>query len=258
MSRRRGSLRRVSNPVIDLNADLGEGGPADRELLELVTSASVACGFHAGDPLLMLHTAQRATAAGVVVGAHPSYDDREGFGRRDRDVDPESLHAQLVYQLGALEAVAHAAGTRVRFVKPHGALYNRAAADTALADVVIRAVGDAGPYALLALAGSPIVGRARAAGLTVHEEGFADRAYAPDGTLLPRSVPGAVIEATDQVVEQALALALGTGVRGADGRRVHVTATSICVHGDTPGALELARSVRSALAGAGVTVRSFA
>ena len=248
----------MSNPVIDLNADLGEGGPADRELLEVVTSASVACGFHAGDPGLMLHTAERAAAAGVVVGAHPSYDDREGFGRRPRDVDPRSLHALLLYQIGALEALARAAGTAVRYVKPHGALYNRAAADPAVADVVIGAVSAAGHHPLLALAGSPMVERARSAGLTVHEEGFADRAYAPDGTLVPRSERGAVIEEPGKVAEQALALALGTGVPVAGGRRVRLAAASICVHGDTPGALEQARAVRSALTGAGVTVRPFA
>lgn len=247
----------MAGAVIDLNADLGEGGPADDELLGVVSSASVACGFHAGNPLVMLRTVRRAAELGVAVGAHPSYDDREGFGRRDPGVEPARLHADLVYQLGAIRALAGAAGAAVRFVKPHGALYNRAAADPAVADVVIAAVRDAGGLPLVALAGSPLVERARVGGLEVHGEAFADRAYRPDGTLVPRGEPGAVIEDMEGVVRQALDLALGRGVTALGGGRVEVTATSLCVHGDTPGALELARAVRSALEGAGVAVRPF-
>ena len=252
----------AGEPVVDLNADLGEGGPADGSLLEVVTSASVACGFHAGDPLLMRRTVRAAAARGVVVGAHPSYRDRDGFGRRDMEVPPAQLGADLAYQIGALCGVAAPEGVAVRFVKPHGALYNRAAADPAVADVVIGAVLGAtvggAPLSLLARAGAPIVPRARAAGLTVHEEGFADRAYGPDGALLPRSAPGAVIEDAERVVEQAVGLALGTGVRTPEGAPVDVAAASICVHGDTPGAVGLARAVRAALEEAGVAVRAFA
>ena len=248
----------VARRSIDLNADLGEGGPVDAELMAVVSSASVACGFHAGDPHAILDTLGRAARAGIVVGAHPSYADREGFGRRDLDVDPAAVHAGVVYQIGALAALARAAGTEVRYVKPHGALYNRAARDAEVARAVVRAVQHVGPLPLLALAGSVLVGEARAAGLEVHEEGFADRAYGPDGSLVPRSEPGAVIEALPSVVEQALGLALGSGVAAAGGGTVRVSVSSICVHGDTPGALELARAVRAALADAGVGVRPFA
>lgn len=235
---------------IDLNADLGEGGPVDTELMAIVTSASVTCGFHAGRPADILQTLRRAAAAGVVVGAHPSYADREGFGRRDLDVAADDVRAGVVYQIGALDALARVAGTAVRYVKPHGALYNRAAWDPEVADALIRAVVDTGPRPLLALAGSTLVRRARAAGLEVHEEGFADRSYAPDGSLLSRSQPGAVIETVPEVVEQARALALGRGSG--------VPLSSICVHGDTPGALELVRAVRDALVEADVALRPFA
>lgn len=247
----------MPGPVIDLNADLGEGGPADDDLLGVVSSASVACGFHAGHPLLMLRTVRRAAELGVAVGAHPSYDDRAGFGRRDVDVEPDRLHADLVYQLGAIRALAASAGATVRFVKPHGALYNRAAGDPAVAEVVIAAVRDTGGLPLVALAGSPLLRWAGTAGLEVHGEAFADRAYRSDGTLVPRGEPGAVIEVTGAVVGQALDLALGRGVAAVGGGRVEVAATSLCLHGDTPGALRLARAVRAALEGAGVAVRPF-
>lgn len=252
------AFRGVAAPTIDLNADLGEGGPADDDLLALVTSASVACGFHAGDPVGILETLRRAAQAGVVVGAHPAYADREGFGRREVDVDPAAVRAGIVYQIGALDALARAAGTTVRYVKPHGALYNRAAWDRAVAEPLIRAVLDTGARPLLALAGSALVGWARAAGLQVHEEGFADRAYMADGTLVPRSDPGALIESVPAAVEQALALARGAAVRAAGGRTASIAASSICVHGDTPGAVGLARMVRTALEEAGVAVGPFA
>jgi UPF0271 protein len=248
----------VAAPTIDLNADLGEGGPADDDLMALVSSASVACGFHAGDPGRILETLRRAAEAGVAVGAHPSHADREGFGRRDLDVDPAVVHAGVAYQIGALDALARIAGTNVRYVKPHGALYNRAAWDHEVAEALIRAVLDTGARPLLALAGSPLVDWGRAAGLEVHEEGFADRAYGPDGTLVPRSEPGALIGSVRAAVEQALALALGGGVRAAGGQTVPVAASSICVHGDTPGAVGLARSVRAALVEAGVAIGPFA
>jgi UPF0271 protein len=249
----------VAPPTIDLNADLGEGGPADYELMEVVTSASVACGFHAGDPAGILATLRRAAGAGVVVGAHPSYADREGFGRREMEVDPAAVRAGVVYQIGALDALADAAGTAVRYVKPHGALYNRAAADRPVAEALIGAVLDTGGRPLLALAGSALVGWARSAGLEVHEEGFADRAYRPDGRLVPRSEPGAVVGSA-AAVQQALALAgaVGGGVPAAGGGAVRVAPASICVHGDTPGALGMAREVRAALERAGVVVRPFA
>jgi 5-oxoprolinase (ATP-hydrolysing) subunit A len=253
-----GAFRGVAPRTVDLNADLGEGGPVDDEVMAVVTSASVACGFHAGGPLALLQTLRTAGRAGVVVGAHPSHADREGFGRRDLEVDPAAVHAGVVYQIGALDALARAAGTVVRYVKPHGALYNRAAWDPEMADALVRAVLDTGARPLLALAGSRLVSTARQAGLDVHEEGFADRAYAVDGSLVPRSEPGAVIESVPAVVEQALALAAGNGVPAAGGGSARVAASSICVHGDTPGALVLARTVRTALEDAGIAIRPFA
>lgn len=252
------AFRGVAAPTIDLNADLGEGGPNDDELMAVVSSASLACGFHAGDPVRILQTLRLAVEAGVAVGAHPSYADREGFGRRDLDVDPAAVHAGVAYQIGALDALARAAGTMVRYVKPHGALYNRAGRDPEVAEALIRAVLDTGPRPLLAPAGSGLVGWARAAGLEVHEEGFADRAYGPDGSLVPRSEPGAVIESVPVAVEQALALAGGGGVRTVGGQTVRVAASSICVHGDTPGAVGMARMVRAALVEAGVAIGPFA
>ena len=250
------AFRGVAPGTIDLNADLGEGGPADDELLAVVTSASLACGFHAGDPDGILESLGKAARAGVVVGAHPSYADRQGFGRRELDVGPAAVHAGVVYQIGALDALARAAGTAVRYVKPHGALYNRAAADPEVADALIRAVADTGARPLLALAGSPLVGWARAAGLEVHEEGFADRAYGADGTLVPRAEPGALIDSVPAAVEQALALAGGGGQAAVGAVRPAVS--SLCVHGDTPGALGMARAVRAALVEAGVAIRPFA
>lgn len=243
-------------PSIDLNADLGEAGPDDTSLLRLVSSANVACGFHAGSPRLMLDTCAAAAAAGVRVGAHPSYADREGFGRRELTVDARKLLADLVYQVGAFCAVAEAAGTRAAYVKLHGALYNRSAVDFSLAARVAAALGPRG-LPLLAPPGSALAAAGRRAGLTVFSEGFADRAYAPDGTLVPRGQPGAVIEEPDAVAAQALALAEGR-MRTTGNRTIEMRVDSICVHGDTPGALDLARAVRCALEGAGLAIRAFA
>jgi UPF0271 protein len=236
-------------PRIDLNADLAEGEPYDAEILAVVTSAGLAAGFHAGDPELLLDTARHAVARGVAIGAHPSYDDRDGFGRRDLDVPATRLVADLVYQVGAVEAAARAAGGRLAFVKPHGALYNRAAVDAGVADAVVEAVGLLGGIPLLGLAGSVLVDRAGSRGAVVYGEGFADRAYRPDGTLVPRREPGAVLTDPEAVAAQAVALAT-TGAAGGAGGRI----ASICVHGDTPGAVDLARTVRAALEAAGVEV----
>jgi len=243
--------------TVDLNADVGEGGPVDAELMEIVTSASVACGFHAGSPLTLLATARLASARGVALGAHPSYADREGMGRRQLDVAPEELYSDVVYQVGAAAAAASAAGTRLRYVKPHGALYNRAAVDPAVADTVVQAIGASGALPLLGLAGSVLVSRATRAGGRVYAEAFADRAYAPDGTLAPRSEPGTVLTDPDEVAGRAVSLARDGAVRATDGSWLDVRADSICLHGDTPGALELARAVRAALLDAGVAVRAF-
>jgi 5-oxoprolinase (ATP-hydrolysing) subunit A len=246
----------VAERVIDLNADLGEGGPADAELLDLVTSASIACGFHAGSPVTMLATARAARARGVAIGAHPSYDDREGFGRRPVEVDVDELFAAVLYQVGAMTAAADAAGWPLRFVKPHGALYNRASTEPAVAEPVVRAVAGIG-LPLLCPGLSRMEAAAKEHGVVTYSEAFADRTYATDGSLLPRTEPGAVIHDAREVAARAVDLALGGVMTGVDGSKIAVAAHSICVHGDTPEALDIVRAVRSSLAAAGVKVRPF-
>lgn len=249
---------------MDLNADLGEGAPHDGRMLEVVSSASVACGFHAGGPQTMVEVARAAAARDVAVGAHPSYEDRDGFGRRDMDLAGPELVATVAYQVGAMAAAAGVAGTCVRFVKPHGALYNRAAVDPAVAEAVIEAVALAsrsiadGGLALLCPAGSEMARCAAAAGLRWYAEAFADRWYASDGTLVPRRRPGAVIVDPEAVARQAVDLARRAAVTTADGGRIEVRADSICLHGDTPGSYETAVAVRRALEDAGVTITPFA
>lgn len=249
--------------TVDLNADLGEGFGAwtmgdDDALLDLVTSANVACGFHAGDPAIMRRTCEQAASRGVVIGAHVSYRDLEGFGRRDLEVAPDRLVDELLYQIGALDAIARAAGTAVRYVKAHGALYNRAAHDDAHAGALVRAVVAHGGLALLAAPGSRAEALAHEAGLTVVTEGFVDRAYRADGTLVPRREPGAVHATTDACVAQAISIARDHVVHAADGTKVPLGARSLCVHGDTPHAIATALVVRDALRAAGVTVAPFA
>jgi UPF0271 protein len=235
----------LQSMAIDLNADLGEGVGDDAGLLELVTSANLACGFHAGDPVTMRRVAALAADRGVAIGAHVGYHDREHFGRRPIAVAPEELAADVLYQLGALEACCRAAGTRVRYVKPHGALYNTAARDPETAEAIVDGVRAFGGLPVLALPGCVLAQRAEAAGLPAVAEGFADRAYAPDGSLVPRGEPGAVLEDQDAIAAQAMELAGGV-VR------------SICVHGDTPGAVAAARRVRAALEAAGLPIEAFA
>ncbi|GFE18609.1 UPF0271 protein [Streptomyces glebosus] len=250
-------------PVIDLNADLGEGFGRwqltdDEALLSVVTSANVACGFHAGDPATMRRVCELAAERGVVIGAQVSYRDLAGFGRRAMDVPPDELAAEITYQIGALEVFARAAGARVGYVKPHGALYNRCVHDEEQARAVvdgIRAAG--GGLPVLGLPGSRLHEAAARAQLPVTGEAFADRAYTPEGTLVPRREPGAVIHDPDEVVKRALGMARDQAVTARDGRRVAVPARSLCLHGDTPGAADLARRVRSELTAAGVHVRSF-
>lgn len=250
--------------MIDLNADLGEGFGRwrltdDDALLTSVTSANVACGFHAGDPATMRRVCERAAAGGVRVGAQVSYRDLAGFGRRSMDVPAEELAAEVAYQIGALEIFARAAGTSVAYVKPHGALYNRCVRDAEQAAAVVDGIRTAGtPLPVLGLHGSELHGAAAAVGLPVVDEAFADRGYRPDGTLVPRTEPGAVLTDADQVVARAVAIARGEEVAAADGTPLRLTARSLCLHGDTPDAARLARRVRDELAGAGVTVRAFA
>jgi 5-oxoprolinase (ATP-hydrolysing) subunit A len=251
-------------PVIDLNADLGEGFGSyrlgdDRALLALVTSANIACGFHAGDPLTMRETVAVAAANGVAIGAHPGYPDLLGFGRRELAATPAEITAYVIYQVGALQAVCHAAGTRLRYVKAHGALYNRAVADRAAADAIATGVRSVDPdLSLLGLAGSELLAAARAAGLRAASETFADRAYARDGSLVPRSEPGAVLRDVDAVVARAIRLVTTGRVTSIDGHELQLQAHSLCVHGDTPGALSLLRALRQELTSVGVTIAPFA
>ncbi|GLY89757.1 LamB/YcsF family protein [Actinoallomurus iriomotensis] len=247
--------------MIDLNADLGEGfGPwrlgDDLALLSIVTSANVACGFHAGDPLIMRRTCAAAVERGVAIGAQVSYRDLAGFGRREMDVAPEELTAEVLYQIAALDGIARAEGGRVRYVKPHGALYNRLVRDPAQAEAVAAAVVAYDPsLPLLTLPGSALhdVG-----GVTVVDECFADRAYNPDGTLVSRRRPGAVIEDEQEVAARAVRMAVDGTVESIGGSVVRVAARSMCVHGDTPGAVGLARAVRTTIERAGVRLGPFA
>ena len=249
---------------IDLNSDLGESLGVwrmgdDAAMLGLVTSANVACGFHAGDPAGMLATLKAAAERGVAVGAHVAYPDLVGFGRRAMDIASADLVAGVVYQIGALQALARAAGTKVRYVKPHGALYNTIAHDARQArDVIaaIRAVDASLP--LVVLAGAPLARWAADAGLRVVAEAFADRGYAPDGTLLPRGAPGAVLHDPARVAQRMQRLVREGVVETADGSLVRLQADSICVHGDSPGALAMTTQVRHVLEGAGVTLAPFA
>lgn len=249
---------------IDLNSDLGESLGAwrmgdDAAMLDIVTSANVACGFHAGDPAGILATLKAAAERGVAVGAHVAYPDLLGFGRRAMDIASADLVADVVYQVGALQGLATAAGTRVAYVKPHGALYNTIAHDERQARDVIAAIRavDAG-LALVVLAGSPLARWAEAAGLRIVAEAFADRAYTPQGTLLSRREPGAVLHDAELVAARMLRLVEEGVVEAVDGSLAPVRAESICVHGDSPGAVAMARNVRLSLEAAGVTLRSFA
>lgn len=248
--------------VIDINADLGEGFGIwelgdDLALLDVITSANVACGFHAGDPLIMRRVCAAAVERGVTIGAQVSYRDLAGFGRREMDVAAPELTAEVLYQLAALDGIARAEGGRVAYVKPHGALYNRVARDEVQARAVVDAVRayDAS-LPLLTLPGSAVHGVA--GGLTVVAECFADRAYTPAGRLVSRREPGAVVHDAGEVVRRAVRMAVDGRVTAADGSDVELRARSMCVHGDTPGAVELARAVRAALAGAGVALEPFA
>lgn len=242
----------MSNVEIDLNADIGEGyGPwpmgHDAELVRIVTSVNIACGFHAGDPVTIERTIRASLQAGVAIGAHPGYPDREGFGRRDLDMSADELEAAVLYQVAALAGMVRAAGGTLRHVKAHGALYNRAARDAAVAEPVARAVRRIGPeLVLVGPPGSELLRAGAAVGLPVAAEGFADRAYEPDGSLRSRRVPGAVHDDPATAAAQAVILAR-------EGRFA-----TLCVHGDTPGAPAIARAVRMALEAAGTVVTSAA
>jgi 5-oxoprolinase (ATP-hydrolysing) subunit A len=256
-------MMRGSQPAIDLNSDMGEGFGIwrlgdDEALLDIVTSASIACGFHAGDPRIMRRLCQRAADGGVAIGAHVSYRDLAGFGRRPMTVEPDELTADIQYQIAALDGFARLAGTRVSYVKPHGALYNTIAADPVQAKVVAEAVRDYDKnLPLVSLAGSAGLSRIAACGVTAVPEAFADRAYTPQGRLVPRTQPNAVIEDPDTIAARCASLAQTGTVEAIDGSIVRVGCRSLCVHGDTPGAVRIARAVRETLVAAGTVLEPF-
>ncbi|WP_414942272.1 LamB/YcsF family protein [Amycolatopsis sp. cmx-11-51] len=248
---------------MDLNSDLGEGFGAwkmgdDDAMLDIVTSANVACGFHAGDPSVMRRVCERAAMRGVVIGAHVAYRDLAGFGRRAMDVAPADLTDDVLYQIGALDAFARAAGTRVRYVKPHGALYNTASVDPEQAAAVVEGIRRFHPaLALLCPPNSEMAKQAEKAGFPAYAEAFADRAYTPEGLLVSRKLPGAVLHDADAVAERAVAMATTGKVVADDGTELSLQPHSLCVHGDTPGAVELARRIRAGLDASGVHIGPF-
>jgi 5-oxoprolinase (ATP-hydrolysing) subunit A len=256
-------MMRGTLAAIDLNSDLGEGFGVwrlgdDEALLDIVTSANIACGFHAGDPRIMWNLCQLAAARGVAIGAHVAYRDLAGFGRRPMAVEPDELTADIQYQIAALDGFARMAGTRVSYVKPHGALYNTIAADPAQAEVVAEAVRGYGEdLPVVGLAGSPGLARMEARGVSTIPEAFADRGYTPEGRLVPRTEPGAVIHEPDLIAARCTALASTGSVTAIDGSTVRIAARSVCVHGDTPGAVRIARAVRDGLVAAGITLEPF-
>lgn len=248
---------------IDLNADLGEttaGNPVadDAAMIPLVSSANVACGFHAGDPHSIARTVREAAAHGVTIGAHVGYQDAPGFGRRFIDYAPEELADEVLYQIGALAALAAAHGTKVSYVKPHGALYNAIVHHKVQAQAVIDGVRAFGDLPLMLLPGGVAVDLAEHQGLTVIREAFADRGYRPDGTLLSRREPGAVLHSVEEVVARVRQVAATGSITAVDGTEVPVDAQSVCVHGDSPGAVEMTRAIAAGLRADGVNIRSAA
>ncbi|MFT4182507.1 MAG: 5-oxoprolinase subunit PxpA [Rhizobium sp.] len=248
---------------IDLNSDLGESYGAwsmgdDTAMLAVASSANIACGFHAGDPVGILKTVRAAAAQGVSIGAHVSYPDRVGFGRRDMDVASAELVADVIYQIGALKGIAAAAGTTVGYVKPHGALYNRIAHDPRQGKDVIDAIKAIDPsLVLMGLANAPILDLARKAGLAVVAEAFADRAYTPDGQLVSRREAGAVLHDPEVITSRMLQLVREGTLVAIDGSTIRLEAQSICVHGDSPGAVTIAQELRRRFEAEGIVVKSF-
>ena len=249
---------------MDLNSDLGEGFGQwtlgdDGALLGVVTSANVACGFHAGDASIMRRVCEQAVSAGVAIGAQVGYRDLPGFGRRFIDVEPDALTADVIYQIGALDAFARIAGDRVRYVKPHGALYNAIVQHEEQAAAVVEAVSAYDrTLPVLGLPGSAWLRLAEQAGLVVVHEAFADRAYTPQGSLVSRRLPGAVLHDPEQIARRCVAMAAGEAIEDVDGGSLTLRPGSICVHGDTPGAVQIAQQVREALTSAGVALAPFA
>lgn len=241
---------------IDLNVDIGEGFTHDSELLEYATSVNVACGWHAGDPLTMRRTTSQAINSGVAIGAHPSFPDREHFGRAPMTLPPEEIYASVQYQVGALSAVVAGLSGRLSHVKPHGALYNQAEDDADLARAIVLAVRDMDPdLAIYGLAGGQLVHIAREEGLIAVDEGFADRAYTPEGKLVPRSERNAVLEGDAQACQQAVNMVCEGGIQACDGSWIEVRPGTLCLHGDGQHAVIFAQRIRNALSAAGVSVQ---
>lgn len=247
--------------LIDLNSDLGESFGAwtmgnDTAVLQFVSSANVACGFHAGDPVVMQKTVKVAKEKGVAIGAHPGYPDLLGFGRRNMDVTPEEAYAYTLYQIGAIQAACHAVGVKLQHVKAHGALYNQAAKNHSLAVAIAQAVKDAGEnLILLGLANSEFDKAAAEVGVPYAAEAFADRAYQADGTLVPRKVSGSMIHDIDLAVARMVRLVKEGKIETIDGKVIDLNPQSICLHGDSPKAVEMATQVRKGLESAGIRIR---
>jgi 5-oxoprolinase (ATP-hydrolysing) subunit A len=243
------------NLRIDLNADLGEGAGHDTELFQLITSANIACGFHAGDAESMRHAIDHAQAHGVAVGAHPSLFDRENFGRKELQVSADDVYEGVKYQLGVFAAIAESAGIRPNHVKAHGALYNMAARDRALADGIARAVAAVDSRLIVfALPNSELAAAAEAAGLRIAREVFADRNYMPDGSLVPRTRPDALLHDANEAAERVLRMLREGIVRAVDGSDVPLAVDTVCVHGDNPAAVAFARKLHEALESSGVAI----
>jgi UPF0271 protein len=249
---------------IDLNADLGEGSGTehldeDRKLLSLVTSANIACGYHAGDAVSIRETVRAAADLGVTIGAHPSYPDRLGFGRREMKIADGELKAHILKQIEILADACLKAGTRLRYVKAHGALYNAAARDRRIADVIAESIASCDrTLIMLGLANNHMLDAARAAGLGAAAEAFADRGYESDGTLVPRGEPGALLEDPDQIAQRAVTLVRDHKIVARDGSGLRIDADSLCTHGDGPNAREILERLRAEMDAAGITIAPFA
>lgn len=250
--------------TIDVNADLGEGfgdlrARQDEVLLDLVSSANIACGFHAGDATTMVDTVRAAKQRGVTIGAHPSYPDIPGFGRRELGLSPKEISRHVVYQIHALREVCGAEGAKLSYVKPHGALYNRGARDHDAAEAIVAAIREVeASLTLLAPAGSEMDHAAARAGIAFASEAFVDRAYRADGTLVPRDQPDAVIHDVKGAVQRAVMLVKGQTITADDGTELRITAQSLCVHGDNPDASSILRALNARLKESGVTIAPFA
>lgn len=248
-------------PSIDINCDMGESFGAwvmgqDSQLMPHITAANIACGFHAGDPDVMLATVRSAIRHKVAIGAHPGLPDLQGFGRRVMAMTADEVYALVVYQVGALQAMARSQGGKLHHVKTHGALYNMTARDPALADAVARAVADVDPALPIYVANAPIAKATLDRGLTAVHEVYADRTYQDDGTLTPRSQPHAMIEDVDQAIAQVKRMVKEGVVRALSGKDVPIKADTLCIHGDQPGAAMFARDIRAALQAEGIEVRT--